>query len=344
MIRRGAAPAGAVFLLAQALGYTDRVWNRITIVSFFLCLGVACAQENKTPPHVNVPESLDPISKASASATLSARSGKVNAARAMEYTREVTAIGSRPIGSPGHKKLEEYLRAKLKGDNLEEDVFKAQTPAGQFEIRNFIAKFPGTKDGVIVIGGHYDTNYPLKHYVGANDGGSSTGLLLELANQFRGKKLDGYSVWLVWFDGEEAVQEWSPTDSLYGSRHLATKWRQAGTLTKIKALLLLDMIGDADLNVDKEANSTSWLQDMVYQSARKLGYQSHFYGRSLAIDDDHMPFVQLGVPSVDMIDMNYGPDDSYHHTPKDTIDKVSPKSLEIVGNTVMETVRALNAK
>jgi glutaminyl-peptide cyclotransferase len=269
---------------------------------------------------------------------------KVNAARAMQYTREVTAIGRRAIGSPGHKRVEEYIREHLKGDNVEEDTFTAQTPAGKFEMRNFIAKYPGTKDGIIVIGGHYDTNYPLKNYVGANDGGSSTGLLLELANQFRGKKLNGYSVWLVWFDGEEAVQDWTASDSLYGSRHLANKWRQAGMLTKIKAFLLLDMIGDANLNVDRETNSTSWLQDMVYQAATKLGYESYFYGRSLAIDDDHIPFVQLGVPSVDIIDMNYGPNDSYHHTSKDTIDKVSAKSLGIVGDTVMETVALLNGK
>jgi glutaminyl-peptide cyclotransferase len=269
---------------------------------------------------------------------------KVNAARAMQYTREVTAIGPRPIGSVGHKKVEAYIREHLKGDNVEEDVFTAQTPAGKFEMRNFIAKYPGTKDGIIVVSGHYDTNYPLKHYVGANDGGSSTALLLELANQFRGKKLDGYSVWLVWFDGEEAVQDWTATDSLYGSRHLATKWRQAGMLTKVKAFLLLDMIGDADLNVDRDTNSTSWLQDMVYQAAGKSGYQSYFYGRSLAIEDDHLPFVQLGVPSVDLIDMNYGPGDSYHHTPKDTIDKVSAKSLGIVGDTVLATIGLLNGK
>lgn len=273
-----------------------------------------------------------------------ASTGRINAARAMQYTREVTAFGRRAIGSPGHKRVQEYILGHLKGCDVEQDVFTAQTPAGPFEMRNIIAKFPGTKNGIIVIGGHYDTNYPLKNYVGANDGGSSTGLLLELANQFRGKKLDGYSVWLVWFDGEEAVREWSDTDSLYGSRHLAQKWRQQGLLTKIKAFMLVDMIGDRDLNIDKDANSTSWLQDLVYQAATKLGNESYFYGRSIAIEDDHIPFVTLGVPSVDIIDMDYGPDDSYHHTSQDTIDKVSAKSLGIVGNTVMETVRLLNQR
>jgi glutaminyl-peptide cyclotransferase len=277
-------------------------------------------------------------------AKTSAAVPKVNAARAMQYTREVTAIGIRQIGSPGHKKVEDYIREHLKGDNVEEDVFTAQTPVGAFTCRNFIAKFQGTKDGIIVISGHFDTNYGLKNYVGANDGGSTTGLLLELANQFRGKKLDGYSVWLVWFDAEEAVKDWTATDGLYGSRHLANKWRQAGMLARIKAHMLLDMIGDADLNVDRETNSTSWLQDMVYQAAGKLGYQSYFFGRSLPIDDDHIPFVQLGVPSVDIIDMNYGPGDSYHHTPKDTVDKVSAKSLGIVGDTVLQTVAMINGK
>lgn len=262
----------------------------------------------------------------------------------MQYTREVAAIGARQIGSAGHKRVEAYIRAKLRGDNVEEDVFTANTPAGKFECRNFIAKFPGTKNGIIVISGHYDTNYGLRNYVGANDGGSSTALPLELANQLRGRKLDGYSVWLVWFDAEEAVKDWTGDDGLYGSKHLAAKWRQDGTLSKIKAFMLVDMIGDADLNIDRETNSTSWLQDTVYQAAGKLGYRSYFFGRSLAITDDHLPFVQMGVPSVDIIDMNYGPNDSYHHTPKDTIDKVSAKSIGIVGDTVMETIAILNER
>jgi glutaminyl-peptide cyclotransferase len=259
----------------------------------------------------------------------------------MQYTREVTAIGPRPIGSAGHKKLEAYLKAHLKGDDLEEDTFTAQTPVGQFKMTNFIAKYPGTRDGLVVIGGHYDTNYPLKNYVGANDGGSSTGLPLELANVLRANKEGRPTVWLVWFDGEEAVQEWSATDSTYGSRHLAQKWQADGTLPKIKMFLLLDMIGDADLDVLRDTNSTSWVEDLVHQAAIKLGYSSYFFAREEGIDDDHMPFVRMGVPSADIIDMNYGPNDSWHHTSKDTIDKVSPKSLEIVGNTVLQVVWTL---
>ena len=159
-----------------------------------------------------------------------------NSARAMQYTREVVAFGPRPIGSANHKKLENYILTHLKGDSVEDDAFTADTTEGKFPVRNIIAKFPGTRDGIIVIAGHYDTNYPLRNtgYVGANDGGSSTAILLELANQLRGKKRDGYSVWLLWTDGEEAVRTWTATDSLYGVRHLAEKWQQDGTLKKIR--------------------------------------------------------------------------------------------------------------
>ena len=276
----------------------------------------------------------------------SAAAESFNAARAMQYTREVVAFGPRPIGSANHKKLENYILKHLKGDGVEEDAFIAETPEGKLPVRNLIAKFPGTRDGIIVIAGHYDTNYPLRNtgYVGANDGGSSTAILLELANQFRGKKRDGYSVWLLWTDGEEAVKEWSASDSLYGVRHLADKWQQDGTLKSVKAFLLADMIGDADLNVDRDSNSTPWLEDLVFQAASKLGYQSHFFGRTIAVEDDHLPFVQRGVPSADLIDLDYGYGNVFHHTPQDTLDKLSSKSIEIVGSVILETVLLLDRK
>src|SRR5215471_3789249 len=132
----------------------------------------------------------------------------VDPARAMQYVKEIVAFGSRWPGSKGQEKVAAYLRSKLKADHLEEDAFVADTPAGKMSMRNFVAKFQGTKDGIIVLGSHIDTNYPLRNtsYTGANDGGSSTALLLAIADQLRGKKLDGYSVWLAFFDGEEAVE------------------------------------------------------------------------------------------------------------------------------------------
>jgi len=263
----------------------------------------------------------------------------------MQYVKEVVAIGSRPVGSAGHAKTEHYILSKLKGVDVEQDKFTAQTPVGKFQVNNIIAKFPGRKNGIIVIAGHYDTNYPLpKAYVGANDGGSSTALLLAFADELRGKVRDGYSVWLVWTDAEEAFVTWSDTDSLYGTRHLAQKWQQDGTAKKIKALIVVDMLGDADLDVIKESASTPWLSELVYQAASNLGYQSHFYKMEGQIDDDHMPFLKIGVPAVDIIDLDYGYNNVFHHTIQDTIDKLSPQSLAISGDVVMETVRLLDSR
>ena len=274
----------------------------------------------------------------------------IDAKRAFQYTREVTAFGVRYMGSENHKKLERYIVDHLKGDQVEDDAFTADTVEGKFPVRNIIAKFPGTKDGIIAILGHYDTNYPLRDtgYVGANDGGSSTAILLEFANQLRaqlrGGKREGYSVWLVWTDGEEAVRKWSDTDSLYGTKHLAAKWEKDGTLKKIKALMVMDMIGDADLDIIRATNGAPWLLDLIYDAAARGGYQSHFYQMEGPIEDDHLPFFQRGVPCADVIDLDYGYNNVFHHTPQDTMDKLSPKSLQIVGDTILETVHMLDQR
>jgi hypothetical protein len=270
-----------------------------------------------------------------------------NEIRAMRYVKEIVAFGPRPIGSTNHKKVEDYIHSQLKGDLVEDDAFTVDTTEGKFPVRNIIAKYPGTRDGIIVIASHYDTNYPLRDtaYVGANDGGSSSALLLETANQLRGKKRDGYTVWLLWDDAEESMRlPWFDPESLYGVRHLAQKWQGDGTIKKIKAFLLEDMIGDADLNIDRDENSTPWLEDMIHDAASRVGYQSHFFGRTNAVNDDHIPFMQLGVPSADLIDFDYGYDNVFWHTPQDTVDKLSPKSLEIVGTVTLETVRMLDKK
>jgi glutaminyl-peptide cyclotransferase len=248
----------------------------------------------------------------------------------------------RPAGSPGQAKQQAYLRNKLKGDNLEEDKFKAKTPVGEVEMTNFIAKFPGTTNDIIVIASHYDTLPSVKNFVGANDGASSTALLLEIANQLREHKRTGPAVWLVWFDGEEAFKTWTADDSTYGSRHLAAKWQQDGTLKRIKAFILADMIGDADLNVDHDGNSTPWLSDLVYKAASNLSRKSYFYAREAPVEDDHTPFAKAGVPVVDLIDFTYGYNNVFWHTPEDTPDKLSANSLQVVGDVILETVRLLS--
>ena len=264
----------------------------------------------------------------------------IDADRTLQYAKDIVKFGPRPIGSANHKKVEDYIASRLKGDQVEDDTFTADTPAGKFPVHNIIAKYPGTRDGIIVIASHYDTNYPLRDtaYVGANDGASSSALLLEFANQLRGKARDGYSVWLVWDDAEEAVKDWSDADSLYGIRHVAEKWESDGSLKKIKAFLLADMIGDAD----RDLNSTPWLENVVGEAAKRLGYQSHFFARNNQVSDDHLPFMKRGVACADLIDFSYGYNNVFWHTPQDTIDKLSPKSLEIVGGVILETVRILD--
>jgi glutaminyl-peptide cyclotransferase len=283
-------------------------------------------------------------SSSSADSASSAPKPDINGNHAMQYVKEVVAFGSRPPGSPGHAKLEQYIVSKLNGVDVEQDKFTAQTPVGPFPINNIIAKFPGKKDGIIVVAGHYDTLYAQPTFVGANDGGSSTALLLALADQFRGKQLEGYSVWLVWTDGEEAFVKWTDTDSVYGTRQLAQKWQQDGTAKKIKAFILVDMIGDADLDLLKDMNSTPWLNDMVYQAASNLGYQSHFFEQTTAMEDDHIPLAKIGVPVVDLIDFTYGYHNVFWHTPEDTVDKLSPQSLAIAGDVVLETIRLVNGR
>jgi glutaminyl-peptide cyclotransferase len=331
----------------------DEVYESMKIVSlaillFSLAVTVVSCDHDKdaNQAKVQIPASIAPVE--TPKPALPADSGPppaFDSSRAMQYVKEIVAFGPRPIGSANHKKVEDYLLAHLKGDEVENDVFTADTPEGKFPVHNIIAKFPGTKDGILVIASHYETNYPFRNtsYVGANDGASSSALLLEFANQLRGKQREGYSIWLVWDDAEEAVKNWTNTDSLYGIRHLAEKWEGDGTLKKVKAFLLADMIGDADLNIERDTNSTSWLEDVVYEAATRLGYQSHFFGRTIpGMEDDHIPFVKRGVPSADVIDFDYGYNNVFWHTVQDTLDKLSPKSLEIVGSTMLETVRILD--
>lgn len=269
-----------------------------------------------------------------------------NGAKAYDYAKSFAALGPRWPTGPGHVQAEAFIRRQFKQDQLEEDTFIANTPIGPVTMRNFIVRFPGKKDGVIVLGTHYETNYPLRNisFVGANDGAATTGLLMAIADQLRGKKLDGYSVWLVFFDGEEAIEHWSASDSTYGSRHLAAKWGGDGTLGKIKAFMLADMIGDKDLDIQRESNSTSWLVDLVRKAAKKYGDERYFFQTDEPVEDDHLPFVKRGVPSIDVIDLDYGPNNSYHHTAQDTMDKVSARSLAIDGDVFMETIRLISQR
>jgi glutaminyl-peptide cyclotransferase len=258
-------------------------------------------------------------------------------------------------GSPGHLAAENFIKDHFKPEaakgNFETDEFTATTPAGPQTMRNYIVRYPGKKAGIIVLVTHYETNYPLKDiaFVGANDGACTTALLISIGQYFRAHPPDGYSIWLVFDDGEEAVQSWSASDSLYGTRHLAAKWYSDGTLAKIKALLIADMIGDKDLDILEEQQSTQWLRDVLRKAAANTGHSANVFKTQGAEDDDHLPFLKRGVPSLDVIDVDYGPHtaalpDGYHHTAQDTIDKISPKSLQTSSDLFLETIRLINQR
>jgi Zn-dependent M28 family amino/carboxypeptidase len=275
---------------------------------------------------------------------------------AYRLTQQLLAVAPKRFnGSPGHLKAEEFIKqhftAEAAKGNFEVDTFTASTPAGLQTMHNFIVKYPGKKDGIIVLASHYETNYPLRDiaFFGANDGAATSALLIEIGNALRVHPPEGYSVWLVFDDGEEAVKEWSNSDSLYGTRHLAAKWSNDGTLSKIKAFLVADMCADKDLNIDHVDNSTPWLLDTLKVAAKNTGHSAYIFKYNESEEDDHLPFAQRGVPVLDFIDAHYGPTtnampDGYHHTDQDTIDKISAHSLQISGDLFLEMIHLINQR
>jgi glutaminyl-peptide cyclotransferase len=271
--------------------------------------------------------------------SFSASAKNFSGADAFALTRQVVALGPRPDGSPAIAKLRAMIKQHLStvGCEVISDKFTAQTPDGPLAMENIIAKFPGKSGRAIAITGHYDTK-KMASFVGANDGGSSTGMLLELASALQGRpRID--DVYVVFFDGEEAIHDWSDTDSLYGSRHLASKWTADGTNRRLKALINIDMTGDKNLRLTWDQNSTPSLRSLVWDVADSLGYSAAFPRQGGAIDDDHMPFLSAGVRSVDLID--FESQSTFWHTPRDTMDKLDPHSFEVIGAVVMKSIDEL---
>jgi glutaminyl-peptide cyclotransferase len=262
---------------------------------------------------------------------------------ALEFTRKAVAFGPRPPGSAANLKLQAYIEAQLKTLHCQVsfDAFTADTPDGRVPMRNIVATFPGSSGRALVVTGHFDSK-PMKgrNFVGANDAGSSTGFLLELVRVVNSMS-HADDITLVFFDGEEAYGEWSDTNGIYGSRHLADKWSRDGKLGRIKALINVDMIGDKDLGIIQEGNSSPGLLKQVWQTAHDLGYGKYFLDSGFATEDDHLPFLRKGVNALDLIDFDYGPSNEYWHTEKDTMDKLSAHSLDVVGNVLVAVLRKL---
>ncbi len=279
----------------------------------------------------------------------------VSGAEVMRLTQAyVNAAPKRYVGSPGHAVAEAFIKDHFKPEvakgNFVDDKFTARTPIGPLTMHNLIVKFPGKRDGIIVLATHYETNYWLKdiHFIGANDGACTTALLIALGQYYREHPPQGYSVWLLFTDGEESInKEWTGSDSLYGTRHIAAKWSGDGTLGKIKAFVLADMIGWKNLNIDKETNSTPWLLELEAKAGRDTGHSKYLFRDSQAIEDDHLPFVQRGVPSLDVIDFQYGTTtdpEAFHQTDQDTMDKLSVASLQVAADLFLDLVKLIDAR
>lgn len=257
-----------------------------------------------------------------------------DSAKAWEHLRQQVAIGPRPSGSAANVKTRQYIVSTLARSGIKtvEQPFDARTPGGPIHMVNLVATLPGQRPDRIVLASHFDTKlFQAFRFVGASDGASSTAALLELGRVIKARPRLPFTIELLFLDGEEAVQEWRGTDNTYGSRYYVDAARKAGTLPSLRAFILLDMIGDRGLNLRREANSTPWLTDIVWSTARKLGHQAVFLNETTPIEDDHIPFVRAGVPSVDLIDLDY----AAWHTAADTLDQVAARSLQIVGDVVV---------
>jgi Zn-dependent M28 family amino/carboxypeptidase len=270
--------------------------------------------------------------------------GSFDGARAYKHVEQLVAIGPHSAGSEGIRHAQEYIVGQLKGFGcpVEEQDFHASTPVGDVAMKNIVAKVPSANPNVIIFSSHYDTKR-MDNFVGANDGGSSTGVLLELARLLCARK-NSATIWLVFFDGEEAFHpQWADPDHTYGSKELAARLALSGELHRVKAMILVDMVGPTNPIYRRESNSTPWLMDILWSTAGRLGYGKVFINDSNAIEDDHIPFLQRAVPSADIIDFE-NPVLEYWHTPRDTLDKIDPRTLAITGHVLIESVPEVEKK
>jgi glutaminyl-peptide cyclotransferase len=273
--------------------------------------------------------------------------------RAYEHVRRLVEIGPRPPASDGIHRAQAYIIDQLKsyGCPVEQHDFHAPTALGDLAMKNIVVKLPGTNSGIILYTTHYDT-VRIPNFVGADDGGSGTGTMLELARLFCARK-NSLNVWIVFFDGEEAQGNWADKASVqwnndgsnntYGSREMAAQMALSGELKRVKAMILADMIGPANVKITRDTGSTPWLTNFIWDTAAQLGYQNNFVNENYTVGgDDHFSFIRRGVAGCDLIDFSVR--HTYWHTPQDTLDKVAPKSMAIVGQVLAATLPRFEKK
>jgi Zn-dependent M28 family amino/carboxypeptidase len=268
--------------------------------------------------------------------------GGFDGARAYKHVEQLVAIGPHPAGSEGIRRAQDYIIGQLKSFGCpveEQDFHVSSTPVGDVAMKNIVVKIPSANPNIILYGSHYDTKR-LDNFVGADDAGSSTGVLLELARVLCARK-NGETIWLAFFDGEEDFNfNWTGTDNTFGSRELAASLAVSGDLRRVKAMILVDMVGPTHPIFKRETNSTPWLTDILWSTAARLGYGQVFVNDREEIEDDHLSFLKRDIPSADIIDL----DVPYWHTTQDTLDKVDPRTLAITGHVLIESVPELEKR
>jgi Zn-dependent M28 family amino/carboxypeptidase len=272
--------------------------------------------------------------------------------RAWGHLTQLVATGPRPSGSPAIEQARKYIKEQLAAVGLTavEQKWMQDTPGGRLAMSNLVATIPGARQDRIVIAGHYDTKrFSEFRFVGANDGGSSGAFLIEMGRVLKARK-NPLTIELLFLDGEEAVRPvWAGTDNTYGSRHYVESAKSGGSLAGLKALILVDMIADRDLHIRRDTNSTSWLSDAIWGAAKGLKLDDYFVPCpgdnpraqcSTTIEDDHLPFLKADIPAVDIIDLEF----EHWHKPGDTLDAVSARSLQAVGDVVLAALPQIEAR
>jgi len=314
------------------------------LIAAVFCLA-ACGHSSSSPNGANAtPGGALPQTSSFPPAPPAETTGGFDGARAFKHVEQLVAIGPHSAGSEGIRRAQAYIVGQLRsfGCAVDEQDFHASTPVGDVAMKNIVAKAPTTSQSIIIFASHYDSKR-LDNFVGANDGGSSTGVLLELARLLCAQK-NAEAIWLVFFDGEEAFNfQWADPDHTYGSKELAARLSLSGDLHRVKAVILADMVGPTDPLFRRESNSTPWLTDIIWSTAARLGYGKVFDNSKNAIEDDQIPFLQRDVPATDIIDFE-SPVLDYWHTSRDTLDKVDPRTLAITGHVLLESLPEIEKK
>jgi len=256
------------------------------------------------------------------------------------HLEKIVSFGPHPPGSPAQASVGDYLIGQLKsfGLQVEVDEFEPVTPMGRLKMRNIWGVVPGKTNRVIILASHYDSKYFKDfEFVGANDGGSSSALVLELARVLGKSNPTDFTIWCTFFDGEEAIDEWTNLDSLYGSRQFVKMLTRRQQLENLAGIFLFDLIGDKNLTLRREGNSTPSLNDIIWTTGQEMGFCSIVLEGCTVVIDDHIPFTRAGIPAVDLIDLDY----PEWHTAGDTVDKVSIENVAAVGTVFLNALPRL---